>query len=150
METAPSKIARASLLDTSALKARLSGRSLWAMLYGDGTVIHESERDWLDLPPTGRRSIRLYAPNGQQVTLDDGRDATGRVFQLKVAVAGAGGERSTWAHLIGLVTHPDGTALCAVWDYRTRTLHQFSDNAAMMCFENIGPLCSDHLGLARP
>lgn len=141
-------LGRAALLDPVAIRSRLTGRSLWSLLMWDGTVLSEGQRDWLDLPRGGRRSLRLYCPTGECATLDDGHDAAGRLFQLKVAVVGIGNKSRVLAHVAGMIVGTDGQSLCAAWDYRTKRLVTFHDNATRMTYENIGPLCGAHLGIS--
>lgn len=143
-----------------ALRARLGNRSYWTMLYADGRIVEEPECDWLDAPTRGRRRLRLVCPNSQVAELearDDGPGGTGRFFQLKVAVRSMGG-RSVRAHVIGRLDGTDGACRCYAWEpaYRDETgrmvagrLVTFTDNAYQMQYEQIGPLATEPLGLAR-
>ena len=130
--------------------ARATGRSWWSLRYTDGTIRSEWERgaDWLLLPRNGRQRVRLYCPNGQVAELGADGDGTGRFVQLKVAVATLGQGRGTLAHMVGYVYGLNGEMTCCAWCYRTRRLLSFIDNAYACAWEQLGPLCADHLGLA--
>jgi hypothetical protein len=144
------EVKRAALLDPAALRSRVAGRSYWALLLTDGTIVPEWQCDWPLAPQKGRRALRLYTPAGTVATLDDGRDCTGRCFQLKVAHVTIGRGRGTLAHLIGLIVGPNGECVCAAWDYEQRRLLTFRDNAHAMQYHQIGAICTDHVGLAAP
>lgn len=114
-----------------------------------GRIIYEWEMDWLDLPKRGRQAIRLYCPNGQVAELGTTVDATGRIFQLKTAVAAVGKGSRTTSHLIGLVDGLNGECQCAAWDYGTRRLLTFRDNVNQMRYAQIGAIAVEHVGLTQ-
>jgi len=112
--------------------ARATGRSWWALRYEDEWV-HEwdpepgspnGHRDWPLMPKRGRQAVRLYCPNGKFAQLGDTRDATGRLFQMKVATrsfsitAGAVGPyvRTLLGQLIGMVTGLNGECTIYAWE----------------------------------
>lgn len=130
--------------------ARATRRSWWVMRYTDGTVIPEWKRDWSELPLKGRQKVRLACPNGQVAELGGDGDGAGRFVQLKLAQASTSTGRAVLAHMVGYVYGTDGRMSCAVWDYRTRTLQTFADNAYMCHWEGLGPLAVDPLGLTPP
>ncbi len=141
------------IFDPASIRARLARRSYWVLLMTDGRIIPEWTCDWPLAPLKGRRALRLYCPDGKVATLDDGKDCSGRLLQLKVAVRSAGGPAGmsgVIAHLIGLIWGYNGECSCAAWLYREKKLIQFTDNAHAMTFENIGAVCTDHVGLAAP
>lgn len=140
-------------LDPAALRARVTGRSWWAVRFHGGKIITEWQRDWLDVPKKGRQSIRLYCPNGQVAELgNDGGDATDRIFQFKRAFAqvsiGAGGSgRGTSAHVIGMIHGTDGQCTCWRWDYFMHRLVKWEDNANHMLWDHVGRLENAVLGI---
>ena len=125
------------------LRARLQGRSFWALRYTDGRVVTEGEVDWSLAPAQGRQRLRLYCPSGEVAELGNTTDATGRLFQLKVAVR----DVALMAHLIGIVTAPDGSCRCAAWEPDPGRLIQFDDNVNAMQYHGIGALAFDHVGI---
>jgi hypothetical protein len=151
-ETMVTSSARAPLLDPAAIRSRVMGRSYWALLMTDGTIIPEWECDWPLAPLKGRRALRLYTPNGEMATLDDGKDATGRLFQFKCAIASAGSiagrSRATLAHVVGLVWGTDGQCSCAAYEYTTRRLLLFTDNVNDFRYQNVGKVHADHVGIS--
>lgn len=137
-----------NLLDQGIVRARIQNRSFWRLRYTDGTVVNEWDCDWSLAPYSGRQALRLCCPDGKIAELgSDGGDATGRLFQLKVATLLAGVGRSTTAHIIGIVDREDGWCRYAAWDYSQNHLVQGHDNARNMLFQNIGPLAFEPLGL---
>lgn len=131
----------------ASLRARIAGKSYWSLRYIDGTTINEWDQDWSLVPFAGRQSLRLYCPNGKVAELGS-RDATGRLFQLKVAVVTMGGGSGTLAHLIGIVQQPDGTCQFAAWDYQEGKLVSGYDNVNAMRFHNLGQLAHGPMGLS--
>jgi hypothetical protein len=135
------------LLDPASLRARVAGRSYWRLRYTDGKVVSEWDTDWSLAPHDGRQSLRLYCPNGQVAELGNSGDATGRLFQLKVATIGMGQPSQRQAHLIGIVDTLGGQCRYAAWDYDLRQLVTGIDNAYNMRYHNVGLLAFDVLGL---
>lgn len=135
------------MFDQGALRARLAGRSYWRLRYVDGTVVNEWDVDWSLAPKQGRQSLRLYCPNGQTVELGNNKDATGRLFQLKVGIMQMGGRNFTAAHLIGIVEGYNGECRYAAWDYTLGRITHGRDNVNDMYYQNIGRLSFDVLGL---
>jgi len=113
----------------------------------NGDVITEGERDWSEVPPHGRQSLRLYCPNGQIAELGNSDNASGRLFQFKVGELRAGVGRTTLAHVIGIVDGPNGECHCAAWDYDQGTLTTFTDNVYEMRYQNVGRLSFEVMGL---
>ena len=136
------------MFDQGTLRARVAGRSYWRLRYTDGRVVNEWDVDWSLAPRKGRQSLRLHCPNGQVAELGNSQDATGRLFQLKVAVTGMGGPHWTWAHVIGIVDGFNGECQYAAWDYVRHELVTGRDNVNAMRYQNIGMLSPDVLGLA--
>ena len=143
-------------LDPALIRARLSGKSYWVLLYTDGTILPEWRSDWPLAPVKGRRAVRLYCPNGQVAELDCGHEAERRLFQFKVAVASIRSGRHLRAHVIGRIDGLDGRAQCYAWEPGhpgddgkpvPGRLVSFIDNAYAMAYENVGALCADHLGM---
>lgn len=136
------------------LRAKLTGRSFWVVKYVGGRIINETQCDWLDLPYRGRQAMRLVCPSGQVAEIGMSGNNEGCFFQAKGAMASIGighsqGQRRTLRyHLIGMIDDVSGDAQCARWDYRTRTLETWRDCPYQMQFDQIGPLCPAHLGLA--
>lgn len=138
-----------SLLDPSALRARVTGRSWWVVRYRDGRTVNEWDGpDWSLLPRQGLRAVRLYCPDGQVAELGNSVDASDRLFQLKVGVMQPG-RRHQQAHLIGIVTGTDGQCTVAAWDYDLGRLLTFDDNVCRMAYRGIGRIAADHVGI-RP
>lgn len=137
------KLSRLPILIPPEIRSKMSGRSLWAVRYADGRIFQEGERDWSELPPKGRVAVRLYCPNGQVAELGNTQDATGRIFQLKVATTFHG----TLAQVVGLITGTDGQCKVAAWEYGPKRLLTFEDNANAMRYEQIGQLSPDVLGI---
>lgn len=129
------------------VRARMTGRPYWSLLFYGGRVIDEPDCDWLNVPYKGRQRLRLYCPNGEVAELGAAGDGTGRFFQLKQAVISAGGPSGTLCQMVGMVIKPDGTAFCAAWEYDPGRLVRFEDNVYSMKYGNIGRLSADHLGL---
>lgn len=130
------------------LRARVTGRPWWSLLYFGGTTIDEPDCDWLNAPHRGRQALRLYCPDGNSVTFEAQGDGTGRFFQFKSAVVLAGpAGRSTLAHVVGMVVDTEGRCVVGAWDCQTRSILRFEDNVFCMKFGNIGRLSADHLGL---
>ena len=129
--------------------ARLNGRSYWALRYTDGRFVREDMIDWSLAPVQGRQQLRLYCPNGEVAELGNTLDATGRLFQLKVAVRGMGQGPQVLAHLIGIIIGSDGECRCAVWEPDPGHLIQFDDNVYAMQYQSIGALAFDPLGIRR-
>lgn len=127
-------------------RARLHQRSYWMLRYVDGTVIREWESDWSALPLEGRQSLRLLCPDGQIAELGS-TDATGRLFQLKVAMISAGGPSGTLAHVIGHVKSADGMCHYAAWEYGTNKLVTGTDNVFRMAYHNIGEISFSPMGM---
>jgi len=114
--------------------AKQTGRSWWALLYGDGHIVHEWDAD--PSSPTGHadwprlamlrllrnlRALRLYCPNDRFVELGGEGDQSGRLFQFKVAARylGAGGPApgsEVLAHVVGQVTGLDGQCRLYAWE----------------------------------
>jgi hypothetical protein len=101
--------------------------------YIDGTVVREwdldpgspnGHADWPRLALLGRlrgaSALRLFCPNGRmaQVESPDGADATGRLFQFKVAVRHIGAQFSqeVLAHVVGVVVGLDGQCTLFAWE----------------------------------
>lgn len=135
------------MLMPPAMRARVTGRSLWSLRYMDGRIISEGEVDWSLAPQQGRQSLRLYCPNGKVAQLGNTVDATGRLFQFKSGTFSTGAGKSVRAHVIGLITGTDGQCQCAAWEYGTGRLVTFEDNVFSMQYENIGALSADVLGI---
>lgn len=142
------------------LRARLAGRSWWAVRYGDGRIIHEWDKDlgspnghadWPRLPYRGRQSVRLYCPDGKFAQLGDTRDATGKLFQFKGGVMTIGLGRGTLYHLIGMVHGLNGECVCWSWEIQpdgTGVLRgPFEDNVYRMRYHNVGAVNADVMGL---
>jgi hypothetical protein len=130
--------------------ARLTKKSCWEILYTDGRIFREWQRDWSELPYSGRSKLRLYTPTGIYTELGSNKDNSGRFIQLKVAIAslGIGGVGSnTFAHMIGYIHGFNGEMTCRVWDYKAGKLLGFEDNAYNCRWEQLGPLAVDHLGI---
>lgn len=134
-------------MDRASIRARLSGRAWWVVKYTDGSVIREWDCDWSSLPPEGRQSVRLYCPNGQVAELGS-TEATGRLFQLKVAVVTMGGWSGTLAHLIGHVEGSDGSCRFAAWEYGEGKLVTGYDNVKAMQYQQIGRVAEAPMGLS--
>jgi len=132
------------LLDS--LKSRLQKRSYWVLKYVDGHSIREGEMDWSDCPFPGRQALTLYCPNGDAAELGS-TNATGRLFQLKVAVITMGMGRVTLAHIIGHVESADGSCRYAAWNYETQRLEVGHDNVNDMQYQKIGKISFDPMGL---
>lgn len=92
--------------------------------------------------------MRLYCPNGEVAELGS-QDATGRLFQLKVAVVTMGGWSGTVAHLIGIVNEPDGTCQFAAWDYQEGKLVTGNDNVNAMAYHQVGRVSPGPMGLSH-
>lgn len=136
------------MLAPPALRARLTGRSLWSLRYTDGRVVTEGEVDWSLAPTRGRQALRLYTPTGQVAELGNTEDATGRLFQLKAATNAVGAGNRTDAHIIGIIVGTDGRASCYAWEYGPgRLVGPFADNVFCMAYANIGMLAADVLGI---
>lgn len=136
-----------SLPDQASVRARLTKRSLWRLRYTTGRVVNEWDCDWTLAPVHGRQSLRLYAPNGQMAELGNSDDATGRLFQFKVATVTAGSGRTTNAHVVGIVEKEDGSSRCAAWDYDEEKLITFADNVLHFKRYAVGVLSLDVLGV---
>lgn len=142
------------------LRARLAGRSFWAVRFTDGRIVHEwdpdpgspnKHADWARLPYEGRQKLRLYCPNGVFAELGDTRDCTGKLFQLKVGLMTAGLGRGTLAHLIGMVHGLNGEAICYAYEIQpdgSGVLRgPFEDSVYGMRYHNLGKLNADVLGI---
>ena len=127
-------------------RARVAQRSYWMLRYVDGTVIREWESDWSALPLEGRQSLRLLCPDGQIAELGS-TDATGRLFQLKVAIITAGAWNGTVAQVVGLVEHEVGSCRYAAWDYEQGKLVTGNDNVYAMQYQQIGRVAFEPMGL---
>ena len=138
-----------SPLDPGAIRARLTGRSWWALKYVDGSILPEWRRDWSLAPRAHRASVRLYCPNGAVAQFGDTQDATGRLFQLKQSVIKTGVGRSQLCHLIGYAYGTDGACQLAVWSYEHGQLETYHDNVNALAYGQIGKLSEDVLGLDR-
>lgn len=80
-------VSRFFVTDAGVRRAAAAGRAYWRLLYRDGRVLNEWDGwDWLDVPRRGQQAVRLCCPNGQVATLGNESDASGRLFQLKVAL----------------------------------------------------------------
>lgn len=134
------------------------GRPFWQLVYQNGTVVGEWECDWLEVNKRGVAAIRLLCPDGRTAEAGSdmlgGGDASGRVFQLKVARAdaGAGGlHRQTLAHLVGLLLDTDGRCACAAWEWQedgSGRLVTFRDHFHRMAWQQLGALSAENLGVA--
>jgi hypothetical protein len=143
------------------LRARIAGRSWWALRYTDGRIIHEWDRDpgspnghadWPRLPYRGRQALRLYCPDGKFAQLGDTEDATGKLFQIKVGLMTAGAGRGTLGHLIGMIHGLNGECICYSWEINAdgsgRLVGPFDDNVyALRWHGPWGPLSADVLGI---
>jgi hypothetical protein len=139
-------------------KARLSGRSWWAVRFVDGTEWYEfqSGADWLHLTERGQRGlveVRLYCPNGQVAVLG-GPDLAGRCFQLHGAQVNIGGGtrgRYMLWQAIGRKDAPDGTCTLYAWEPQPgRLVGPLVDNIHQMRYGgNLtgAGLCLDVLGV---
>jgi hypothetical protein len=136
-----------SFTDPGVIRARLTGRSQWALRYTDGSILAEWKRDWSHAPRLHRASIRLYCPDGSCAQFGDTKDATGRLFQLHQSVGLAGVGRPILCHIIGYAYGTNGECQIAVWNYEKRRLEVAFDNVNAMAFGNIGKLSEDVLGL---
>lgn len=136
------------VMDPSALRARVTGRSWWRARYSDGRVINEWDGpDWSLLPRRGLVAVRLYCPNGRVAELGNTVDASDRLFQLKGATMAAGKGSRTDFHLIGMITGTDGQCQCAAWEYGTGRLVTFDDNVFAMQYGQVGALSTGVLGI---
>ena len=131
----------------SIARARLTGRSLWQVTYLSGDTISEWQMDWAKLPTEGRSAVKLLCPNGQTFELAGTPDATGRLFQFKVAEIRPG-FRGTLAHVIGIVRQPDGSCEYAAWDYQKGELETGYDNVQNMRYHQTGMLSHEVMGLS--
>lgn len=136
-----------ALLDPAALRARVTGHSLWAARYRDGRVINEWECDWSLIPRQGLVAARLVCPNGEVAVLGNSVDASDRLFQFKVGVMAAGQKTRREAHIIGLLTGTNGQCKAAAWEYGSGRLVNFEDNVFHMRYQNIGCLSAEVLGI---
>ena len=118
---------------------RHSGRSWWQARYSDGKVLSEwdtltdwprlplgitgfnfgKSSRWEEVPKKGMVGLRLLCPNGMAGELEAPEGC--RFIQLKhggvmVAIGGGVGERYTDAHIIGVISGPDGNCLCRAWE----------------------------------
>lgn len=132
---------------TGRLRARISRRPYWVLRYMGGRTLAEWDCDWSHAPAARRQSVRLYCPNGEVAELGNTENATGRLFQFKVAEL-VGGDRGTLAHVVGIVDKPDGRCRYAAWDTREQKLVSGHDNVRAMKFHHVGPLSFSALGLA--
>lgn len=120
--------------------ARKTGRSWWSLHYMSGRIIHEwdpdvgsstGHMDWIRMASLGALqridALRIYCPNGRMAQLSNpqAQDATGRLFQLKVAVRSvevrANGvvsnmTRQVHAHIIGVLTGRNGECTIYAWE----------------------------------
>lgn len=114
--------------------AMRTGRSWWALRYTDGRIVHEWDPDpgspnghcdWPRMPKKGRQALRLYCPNGKMVQLGETADASGRLFQFKVArrdtlvAIGVGPIEESehiHGHVVGIVTGLDGQCVLYAWE----------------------------------
>lgn len=131
-------------MNVGSFRARLLGRSLWSLKYLDGKVINEWDMDWTQAPLAGRRSLRLYAPNGQMAEVTT--DLEQRLFQFKQAEL-FGGTRRTLSHVIGVVDGDNGECQCHAWEYDRGQLLQFRDNVRDFKHGNVGTLSLSVLGV---
>jgi len=128
------------------LRARLYRHPYWVVKYMNGLTISERQLDWALLPLDGRKTVRLYCPNGQAAELGSDVDASYRLFQFKVGRI-MGGERSTLAHVIGLITdQTTGDCTYAAWDCMAQRLITGEDNVLDMQYHQTGKLSGDVLG----
>jgi hypothetical protein len=117
------------------------------MTYADGKVVSEPDCDWSAAPQEGRVSLRLHCPNGEKIELGNTQDATGKLFQFKIGELKAGVNRSTVAHVVGLVDSADGGCRYAAWDYALGRLVTGRDNVYAMNYQQVGRLSFEPLGL---
>lgn len=130
------------------LQARLSNRSYWRLRYTDGRIIDEREVDWSLAPTRGRMALQLVCPNGQQVVLGNTQGSDGRLWQLKVAVRGAGAGRQVMAHVVGIINGTDGQTTLYAWEPDPgRLVGPLTDNVFALRYQQIGALSPDVLGL---
>jgi hypothetical protein len=120
-------------LITAKARAGISRRAYWQCRYRDGRIVSEWERDWIALPRTGLVACRLVCPNGQVGEVGNSVDASDRILQFKIAVAGVGsggeGGRATVAHVIGILNNPNGDCTLFAWEPEPgRLVGPLSDN----------------------
>jgi len=114
--------ARFVLSGDPAAAARTFGTAQWVLRMTDGTLYYEWQTDWLQVPTKGRQALRLYCPNGRMAEVGGTLDATGRLFQLKVAARsvatgnGAVVRKETLAHVIGMLDGTDGQCVLYAWE----------------------------------
>ena len=148
-------------------KIRRSGQSWWQARYSSGKVLSEWETTTTGLilpdgrPPQGPNTsrwegvdkdgmvgLRLLCPNGMCGELEA---PEGHLFiQLKLSMFQVGSKeasRSTLAHIIGVITDPDGRCFCRAWEYGNRQLVEFHDNIFNMRYQGIGKLSLDVQGV---
>ena len=144
------------------LRARLSGRSWWQVVYRSGKVISEWDAgaDWLHLPRKGIVEGRLICPDGKVAVLGNSEALDERLYQFKVAhvslgLAGGAQTRNVDAHIMGIVTDIHGNCKQYAWEYtpdgKGRLVGPMDDN--LEHYRYGGPathaLCWPHLGV-RP
>lgn len=132
-------------LASARLRATAARRPYWQVRYKNGRVISEWDLDWSLIPRKGLLEARMVCPNGQVAVLGHPIDASERLFQFKRAVLMAGVGRATTAYLLGIVTQPDGTCQCAVWEPDPGRLITFRDNANAMQYDHIGRVAASVL-----
>jgi hypothetical protein len=114
--------------------ARRADRSLWAVRFSQFDAwVHEwdsdpgspnGRADWPRLPRYGRQAVRLYCPNGKFAQLGDTHDASGKLFQLKLAqrsfAVGKGLQgfehRQALAQVIGMLHGLNGECVLYAWE----------------------------------
>lgn len=86
-------------------------------------------------------------PSGEVAVLGNTVDAQDRLFQFKTATMRAGVGRMTDAHVIGIVTGPDGACKCAAWEPLEQRVRSFTDNVFQMRYREVGRLALNVVGV---
>ena len=135
-----------------AARERLLGRSYWHLRYTDRDDVYEWQVDWSLAPKQTAKEVLLHCPNGQVAVLGSTHACGDRLVQLKTAVVGAGIDRRTTGHLIGLIEAPDGRMTCWHWDYDEQKLvGPYATSFWEASAGHLGPLpglSQDHLGVS--
>ncbi len=139
---------------------RMSGRSWWSVDYAIRSV-HEwdtapgrirtpltidSRRSlWEELTKVGIRRALLCCPDGHVGAVEQPQD--GRLFQFKIGsvefgMGGPVGGRQSWcdAHVLGIVTNPEGDCECWAWEPRNWRLIHFHDSIWDFQYRKLGRL----------
>jgi len=114
----------------------IGGRSYWQFLYPDGRTLHENQGyDWSLILKKGMVAPPLVCPGGKigEVHRPDRKECGHQIFQFKIAevqlgIGGGAQSHKTEAHVLGIVTAPDGTCKCFAWVYSDQQMIEFEDN----------------------